>query len=170
MTATDLWGTAVPAWISALGGVAAAGVGAAAFVMSLRNSGGVRTLRDAANSPPEAQQRSPSKTTLAPDEAPSAEYTNSPVTWTAWNEQRTHYRLRNDSTHTGARATLTSFVDVTPGGDGAAFYGGSLPVDLGPGESIPFTIQRSFVSPSVTAIKLTWLDPDGTVRDRTLYI
>lgn len=80
------------------------------------------------------------------------------------------WRLRNDSTHTGAPATLIAFEDVTPGGDGAAHYSGVLPVTLAANESVPFSISKSFVSPSVTAIKLTWRDSDGTFRERTLYL
>ncbi|MCY0903607.1 hypothetical protein [Arthrobacter sp. H14-L1] len=94
----------------------------------------------------------------------------SPVSWTAWHETRSRYRLRNDSTHSGATAKLTGFRDVTPGGDAAASYQGALPIDLAANESIPFTIDKSLVSPSVTAIELTWEDSDGTERRRTLYI
>lgn len=38
------------------------------------------------------------------------------------------------------------------------------------GGSVSFTIDKSLVSPSVTAIELTWNDSDGTQRVRTLYI
>ncbi len=94
----------------------------------------------------------------------------SPVSWTAWHENRSRYRLRNDSTHNGARAKLKGFRDVTPGGDNAASYSGPMPVDLGASESVPFTIDKSLVSPSVTAVELTWDDADGTERKRVIYI
>lgn len=170
MSGVDFWGEAVPAWISALGGAAAAAVGAAALILSLRNAGGVRTLREAANTSggsPEDPQRAAS---LITEDGAADTPAVSPVSWTTWQEHRHRYRLRNDSTNTGAGAHLTGFEDVTPDGDGAAFFAGNLPVDLAPGESIPFTLEKSLVSPSVTAVRVTWVDDDGSERQRTLYI
>ncbi|MFF5794508.1 hypothetical protein ACFY5D_20895 [Paeniglutamicibacter sp. NPDC012692] len=92
------------------------------------------------------------------------------MSWTAWHEAKNRYRLRNDSTHTGASAKLTGFRDVTPGGDNAARYDGTLPLELAADETVPFTIDKSLVSPSVTAIELTWEDSDETELRRTLYI
>lgn len=162
MTALDLWGAVIPAWLGGVGGLAAAVVSTIALVKSLKTQGGVETLKEAANAA-EAPAAMISETP-----PPTSE--RSPVSWTAWQQSKSAYRLRNDSTHTGASAMLTGFRDVTPGGDGAASYGGPLPVDLAAGESVPFTIEKSLVSPSVTAIELTWNDSDGTERKRTLYI
>jgi hypothetical protein len=162
MTALDLWGAVVPAWLGGVGGVAAAIVSTIALVKSLKTQGGVETLKGAANA-------ADTPATLI-SEIPPSMSERSPVSWTAWHESKSAYRLRNDSTHTGASATLAGFRDVTPGGDGAASYGGPLPIDLAPEESVPFTIEKSLVSPSVTAIELTWNDSDGTERKRTLYI
>ena len=94
----------------------------------------------------------------------------STVSWTAWRETKTRYRLRNDSTNSSAAAKLTGFTDVTKGGDNAASYEGPLPVELAANESVPFTIEKSIVSPSVTGIELTWEDSDGTERKRVLFI
>lgn len=172
MSALDVWGAVVPAWLGGVGGLAAAIVSTVALVKSLKTQGGVETLRSAANaaggtdSAPHAVSAGGTHDVSAPPAAPGL----SPVSWTAWHRTRNQYQLRNDSTHTGAVATLTDFKDATPGGDNAASYHGNLPVQLQPNESIPFTIDKSLVSPSVTAIELTWLDSDGTERTRTLYV
>ncbi|MDJ0358401.1 hypothetical protein [Paenarthrobacter sp. PH39-S1] len=161
----------VPAWLGGVGGLAAAVVSTIALVKSIKTEGGVETLKGAANAgvaietpavPRSAASAGIGMSTPAP--------ARSPVSWTAWHESRSRYRLRNDSTHTGAAAKLTGFRDVTPGGDAAASYHGALPVELAANESVPFTIDKSLVSPSVTAIELTWEDSDGTERRHTLYI
>lgn len=178
MCETDVLGAVVPAWIGGVGSIAAAIVAAVALVKSLKTQGGVETLKGAANAGLEttvamsdapavsipAGSKSPRST------APSSISSGSPVSWSAWHESRSRYRLRNDSTHTGASARLTGFRDVTPGGDNAASYNGPLPVELGANESVPFVIEKSLVSPSVTAIELTWEDADGAERKRVIYI
>lgn len=177
MTEVDIWGAVVPAWLGGVGGIAAAAVSTIALIKSLKTQGGVETLKGAANAvegsilPSAATTQStvssvgalPAATLLAP---PS----QSPVSWTTWQEAKNRYRLRNDSTQNGASAILTGFQDVTPGGDSAATYLGDLPVELAAGESVPFRIDKSLVSPSVTAIALSWTDSDGAERQRSLYI
>lgn len=161
MTALDIWGAVIPAWLGGVGGLAAAIVSTIALIKSLKTQGGVETLKEAANAV---------ETPVAAISEPKSSSARSPVSWTAWHESKSTYRLRNDSIHTAASAKLTMFRDVTPGGDNAASYGGPLPIELAADESVPFTIEKSLVSPSVTAIELTWNDADDTERKRTLYI
>lgn len=170
MSELNIWGEVVPAWLSGVGGLAAAVVSAIALVKSVKTQGGVETLKSAANaeSSPEVLVNPPQ----AGNDVRAATLTpsHSPVSWTAWQRSRSQYQLRNDSTHTGATAKLTGFRDVTPGGGAAASYEGPLPVELAANESVPFSIKKSLATPSVTAIELTWEDSDGTDRRRTLYI
>ena len=98
---TDLWGVAIPAWVGAVGSTAAAFVAVAAWIQSLRNDGGVRTLARAAQ---ERSTSSPRRSALAAADT---------VRWVTSKEGRSRYRLRNDSR--GATAELISFTDVTPG-------------------------------------------------------
>lgn len=149
--------------------MAAAIVSTIALVKSLKTQGGVETLKLAANAAT-ADVSVTGQTGHVAEASLGDPPAQSPVSWTAWHETRSRYRLRNDSTHTGASATLTGFRDVTPDGDGAASFHGHLPVELAANESVPFTIDKSLVSPSVTAIELTWNDSDGTERRRVLYI
>ncbi|MDJ0335990.1 hypothetical protein QMG83_12210 [Salinibacterium sp. G-O1] len=152
---TDLWGAAIPAWVGAVGSTAAAFVAVAAWIQSLRNNGGVQTLAKA------AQQRS------SPSLRSSVLASPDTVRWSTAKESRSRYRLRNDSR--GATAELISFTDVTPIGPGAAVYVGQLPITVRPQESLPFTINKKLVSPSVTAIELRWRE-GGEERQTTLYV
>ncbi|RIJ77993.1 DUF4062 domain-containing protein [Nakamurella silvestris] len=93
-----------------------------------------------------------------------------PVSWTAWEQSKGQYRLRNDSTNNGAAAELTGFQDVTPDSDGAAIYSGRFPVKLQAGESVPFRIDKSLVSAAVTEIRVTWNDAAGTEHETTLHV
>ncbi|MCQ1985999.1 hypothetical protein [Arthrobacter sp. zg-Y844] len=177
MSELDIWGAVVPAWLGGIGGIAAAVVSTIALIKSLKTQGGVETLKGAANGVAEgsmmqsvAVSSNVSNAGVLPDVPLAAPPGQSPVSWTSWHEAKNRYRLRNDSTQNGAAATLTGFQDVTPGGDGAATYSGPLPVELAAGESVPFTIDKSLVSPSVTAIALTWTDCDDAEHHRTLYI
>ena len=170
MSGLDLWSAVIPAWLGRVGGLAAAVVGTIALVKSVKTQGGVETLKGAANAGGNSETLSPSSNAAGETALPTSHPAQSPVTWTAWHKTRSQYQLRNDSTHNGAVARLTGVRDVTPGGDNAASYHGPLPVDLAANESVPFTIDKSLVSPSVTAIELTWEDSDSTERKRTLYI
>ena len=170
MSGLDLWSAVIPAWLGGVGGLAAAVVSTIALLKSLKTQGGVETLKGAANAGGISQTLSAAKNAAGVTDAPMSASPQSPVTWTAWHKARSQYQLRNDSTFNGAAARLTGFRDVTPGGDNAASYHGTLPVKLAANESIPFTIDKSLVSPSVTAIELTWEDSDSTERKRTLYI
>lgn len=170
MSGLDIWGAVVPAWLGGVGGLAAAVVSTIALVKSLKTQGGVETLKGAANAGGSSETLSAAKNAAGETDVPTSAPAQSPVSWTAWHKTRSQYQLRNDSTHNSTVARLTGFRDVTPGGDNAASYHGPLPVELAANESIPFTIERSLVSPSVTAIELTWEDSDSTERKRTLYI
>lgn len=185
MNAQELWSTVVPNWLTAFGQIVAAGIAAWALISSKQTAGGVETLRQAANdeavtSPGEGGSTvSPADgSTPAGEAAPGStapgpgrgDRRTSPVRWTTWQERRGHHRLRNDSIHTGASATLVGFRDVTPNGDGAAQLHMPLPVKLEPNDSIPFTINKSLASPAVTAVEIEWVDEDGTTRSRRLYI
>lgn len=154
------WYEILPVWLGGVGGLCSAGVAAAAYVKSTRTQGGIAALTEAANN---AIQAAPS--------AGSAERPAnvSPVTWTQWEVRKGNYMLRNDSTNTGAVATLTGFRDASPRGDDAVLRV-DLPITLEPGQSVPFLIERSMASPSVTPIQLSWTDEDGTERQTALYV
>lgn len=152
---TDLWGVAVPAWIGAVGSVAAAVVAAIAIIQSIRNQGGLKTLTLAVR-----DGRGVAPTVLT---APASD----PVRWVAWHEQRSRYRLRNDAA--ASVAVLTSFADVTPSGDNAATTHVDLPVELAGQQSIPFLIEKTLASPAVTAIELTWRE-DDTEHTTVIYV
>jgi len=151
-----------------VGGVIAAAISTVAFIKSLKTQGGVETLKRAAN---EASDRAEQVTEPQPEEGISTSPPSKRVSWTTWHESRGRYRLRNDSIHTGATAELVGFQDVTPSGGNDAHTAVELPVMLAPNENIPFTIEKSLASPSVTAIEITYRpEGRGLPLTTTLYV
>lgn len=156
-----MWYEILPVWLGGVGGLCSAGVAAVAYVKSTRTQGGVEALTTAANN---------AATQAAPSAGSAERPANvSPVSWAQWEVRRGHYMLRNDSTNTGAVATLTGFRDATPRGNDAILQV-DLPIRLEPRGEVPFLIERSMASPSVTPIQLSWTDEDGTERQITLYV
>lgn len=155
------WYEILPVWLGGIGGLCSAGVAAVAYVKSTRTQGGVEALTAAANN---------AATQAAPSGGSAERPANvSPVSWAQWEVRRGHYILRNDSTNTGAVATLTGFRDATPRGNDAVLQV-DLPIRLEPRGEVPFLIERSMASPSVTPIQLSWTDEDGAERQATLYV
>lgn len=98
MSGPDIWGAVVPAWLGGIGGIAAAVVSTIAFIKSLKTQGGVETLKDAANATATSIEASKTPTVPHMSEVPepsSTKPSQSPVSWTAWHEARSKYRLRN---------------------------------------------------------------------------
>jgi len=65
--------------------------------------------------------------------------------------------------------TLNRAKDVSIEGDNAFSLLQELPVEIVPQGSIPFRIDKTLVSPAVTAILLEWTEDDGESRTQTLY-
>ena len=154
--ATDFWGVVVPSWIGAVGGLVSAIVGAVALISSIRNRRGLATLRAGANSA-QAAPHSMNRTLLA---------TADLVRWELVRERRGRWLLRNASP--SASVTLTGFADVTPDRTSAATLLVPVPVELGPGASVPFRVERAIAGSSISAIRVKW-DEAGERREQTLY-
>ena len=163
---TDFWGAAVPAWVGAVGGVISAVVAAIAFVQSIRNRKGLQTLRSAANdgqaSVEDEQAGADGQTVFATAVRPK------PVRWSVYSRgNKGRWLLQNESDEI---ATLVSFADVTPDGDHAATLLSSLPMVLAPGATIPFRIDKTLVSPAVTAIRIEWNQEEHGRQSVVLYV
>jgi len=152
---TDIWGSAVPTWISAVGGLASVGVATAALILSLGNRKGAASLAEGLN-----------ETNRAGGESVSAA-TRERVTWEIDRVEKGRYTLKNLS---GSQTvTLTGATDVSIDSDGAFQLLQALPIEIAPQGTIPFAIDKSLVSSAVTAIHLEWVEDDGVTRSQTLY-
>jgi len=170
----DFWGTAVPTWLAAIGGIAAAIVAVAGYLASIRNRKGLNTLRDGVSQslPVDSDDQPPPPDADAPENESVYTPPQDPITrrgrWRANQVDRNRLYAINDASYV---CILTGFRDVTPDGDGAASILIDLPVTVVPGAGVPFRIDKSLVSPSVTAVELQW-QAEGSKRSylTTLYI
>jgi len=168
---TDLWGVAIPGWIGAIGGSASAIVAVAAWIQSLRNKKTSEVLSSAFNERAQSgDAREPTTRDAQPRDSSTpaaAGVAYLPVTWGIEKDGR-HYRLVNRSTvHT---AHILAVDDISGGRQDALTVPLKLPVDLGPGASMPFTIEKSLVSAAVTALEITWHEEGQPERSVTLFV
>lgn len=147
--ASDFWGSAVPEWVAAIGTAIAAILGVLGFIGSRSNRKGIETIKQAANSSEgigtsHNVRPEPNDVQLGPN----------PVHWLIEKRDRNYWVLRNGSTDKSA--VVIGFEDTTPNGDNAASTAAVLPATIPPMGVIPFVIDKSFVSPAVTVITVTW--------------
>jgi hypothetical protein len=90
------------------------------------------------------------------------------VTWGVQHVGGSKYTLTNrSSTHS---AHLIAAEDISPDGDNAFQFLLGLPVDISPGGSVPFSIDKTLVSPAVTAIHVAWEEEGRDPQSHTLYV
>lgn len=180
--AVDFWGSAVPAWVGAIGGVFSAVVAAWALVSSLRAQGGVRSLQRGLND--ERRQAVHYEDSLdlggegrltatgevrsgetAPAAATPPPAKLSPVEWNyVWDGQ--DHRLVNASpTQT---ATVTRMVVLTATGEVDADV--PVPRQVAPGGSVVLKRPRTLAGPMVIALRIEWTDGSAGNSTFTLYL
>jgi hypothetical protein len=145
--ATDFWGIVFPGYIGAIGGAVSSVVGVIAFVLSLRNRNGVKQIAGVLNARAGIEETGVGARAL-PSES---------VSWRVERAGRS-LRLANRS---AAAATLLSLV--------GASTEVPLPVEVGAGGSIPFSVDRSLVAPTVTAVLVEWTEA-GARHTVTLWV
>jgi hypothetical protein len=180
--AVDFWGSAVPAWVGAIGGVFSAVVAAWALVSSLRAQGGVRSLQRGLNDEPRQAEHYEDSLKLGgegrltatgeavPEEASSAGPAVPPARLerVRWSYERVgeEYRLVNASaTQT---ATVTRMVVLTATGEVDADV--PVPRQVAPGDSVLLKRPRTLAGPMVIALRIEWTDGSAGNSSFTLYI
>ena len=174
---TDFWGTVFPAYLGAVGSIISGIIALVALLVSIQSRGGLRSIQsslNAANGTEIVESRSAASNfssagtlTGQASRVTNGEVIRAPVLWGVERDGR-HYRLVNRSTTTAAE--LTAAEDVTDGGDGAFQVPLDLPVRVEPGGSLPFSIEKTLVSPAVTAVRITWSEESLEPRSVTLYV
>ena len=149
---TDFWGIVFPGYIGAIGGAISSVVGVVAFVLSLRNRNGVKQLAGSLNAAAGVEEASTAAAGAEPRAAASGA-----VSWRVERDGRM-LRLANRSTVPATLRTLVGASTAVP-----------LPAEVGAGGSIPFSVERSLVAPTVTAVRVEWTEA-GAPRSVTLYV
>lgn len=187
----DFWGEAVPAWVAAVGGVFSAVIAAWALISSIRTRGGVHAISSALNDEQRGAEHRVAEAsasgngtlsavgTASPGAVPRdggesdtgvvPEAWVSPVTWSVRKYGR-QWLLRNDSSTTSA--ILLGAEDLGGHEDFHIASDLSLPLVIGPGVTLPVLVERTFASPSVTAVRISWKEREESrvVSSVVLYV
>ena len=170
MTWQDFWSTTFPAYLGAVGSIAASVVAVAAFVRDLRTRAGLKEVAQAAAStieitpgtgPGEAQDpptiRPPRDDTGvgARDEGPRLELTS----------RGAQTILRN----MGAEPIQISGLRVPSGGKALSLRN-PVPASVEPGEGFGFVVSDLPVGPALAALLVEWVDSDGTTRLSRFFV
>lgn len=160
----NFWATTVPNWIGALGGLISAFIGGIALITSLRARTGVKTLARGANTETLEAQTSG----LLAEVRLTADASATPAERSAWTirpDGKDRYSADNISQVTAELLAITQL----EGGDDIVQMT-ELPKPVGPRTGIPFIVAKTFSTPLVMPVRITWRDPDQSEHDATFYL
>ncbi|QEW03610.1 hypothetical protein [Microbacterium lushaniae] len=168
MTWPDFWSTTFPAYLGALGSIAASAVAVAAFVRDLRTRAGLREVAGSAGSTVELPRMG---APLAPDAAPTVR--PSPAGRRADDApaslELTVRSGRGVLRNLGAETIRLDRLRVPSGGKTLTFSA-PLPAGVGPGEEFGFALRDQLAGPAVAALLVEWTDAGGTTRVSRFYV
>ncbi|MCR2824213.1 hypothetical protein [Microbacterium sp. zg.Y909] len=154
----DFWGVAVPAWVAAVGTVAAAIFAAYAVIKSVQTGGGLDQVTAGLNRVGSSEWISEGRPT------PSTEETA--AVWDIERTGRAGYELVN----TSDRPLMLDRFEDSMGGRIVSMEG--LPKLIPPGMRLPFDPRHYLGGPSVVATTILWRDPTTNTPPQwhTFYI
>jgi hypothetical protein len=155
---TDFWGIVFPSYIAAVGGLISALIGGVALFQSFQNKGSVKSLAAGLNEQRATGIAGARSIRTTPDPAGDL------VAWAIERDGR-QYLLVNRSASRTAR--VTALENVADGRRDAVRLSETLPIDVGPGASLRFSVDRNLISARVTAIRVDWTVVAGEIVDGT---
>lgn len=171
MTWPDFWSTTFPAYLGALGSIAASAVAVAAFVRDIRTRAGLREVAGATSSTIElprtgAPLASDGRPTLWPGPA------RSPA------DDAHDHDPRLELTVAGGRGVLRNLGGETiqvdrlsvPSGGKTLTVSAELPARVEPGAEFGFTVRDLVAGPAVAALLVEWTDAGGTTRASRFFV
>ena len=163
---TDFWGVVIPGWIAAFGGLASAVVGISALVISGKNRGGLEAIKNVKN----REQQTPALAgNVEASGSGTATIVGHPpfVTWEIKPGRRGRYKLVNSSSQS---ANLDGLGVMDGNGDINELRSIPKTIPLQPGQSVPFQIDKSLLSPTLTAVQVSSNDGNGAITNTILYV
>jgi len=145
----DFWGEAVPAWVGAIGSIAASAVATIAFLRDIRTRKGLNVVATAAN-----ERDTPSRNAAVIASARDVELLNL--------ARSSMFRNRSDEDVT--------VVGISTSTEGTEFRAEQpLPHRLGPGEVLSIRVHRSIDAPSIAELHVRWYGPDEEVHTTNFF-
>jgi hypothetical protein len=170
MTWQDFWGSTFPAYLGALGSIAASTVAVAAFVRDLRTRRGLKEVAESSASSVEIVRSDASEQEHLPSVAPG-------VRGSRADPGRDDEPRLELTTH-GERTVLRnggpqpiSIADVSiPSGGKRLMLTEALPARVEPGEGFGFVVSELMGGAAVAALQVRWTDSGGVTRLSRFFV
>lgn len=157
MTLEQFWASAFPAYLGAIGSIAASAVAVVAFIREIRTRKG---LTEVAQATFETIQVTTSPPTVAPLSTPTGG--NEPLELVTHGHQ------------TVIRNLTQQPVEITdirvPSGGKLLTLRSTFPGTVEPGEAFGFIVHDLLGGPAIAALLVEWRTPDGTTRLSKFFI
>jgi hypothetical protein len=170
MTWQDFWSSTLPAYLGALGSIAASTVAVAAFIRDLRTRRGLKEVAESSASSVEivrndasGEERPPSAAPgLRGDRADPGRDDEPRLELTTHGKQTV---LRN------AGPQPISIEDVSiPSGGKRLMLAEALPARVEPGEGFGFVVSELMGGAAVAALQVRWADSGGVIRLSRFFV
>jgi len=170
MTWQDFWSTTFPAYLGALGSIAASSVAVAAFIRDLRTRAGLKEVAQTATSTIElAPATGPGGAQNPPTIRPPRGDTRVEM---GEDEPRLELTSRGNQTvllNMGAEPIRITALRVPSAGK-TLMLRNPVPGSLGPGEGFGFVVHDLLGGPAVAALLVEWVDSSGTTRLSRFFV
>ena len=170
MTWQDFWSTTLPAYLGALGSIAASTVAVAAFIRDLRTRRGLKEVAESSASSvailPSGASHAESMPSIAP--GPAAE----DVGGVPAEEPRLLLTTRGKLTvlrNAGPEPISIAHVSIPSGGK-RLVLSDPLPARIEPGEGFSFVVEERMGGAAVAALQVRWTDGRGVSRLSRFFV
>lgn len=169
MTWQDFWSTILPAYLGALGSIAASTVAVAAFVRDLRTRRGLKEVAEASATTveilPDGAPREDGRPSIAPGRPDDVD---GAVADEPRLELATHGRqtvLRN----AGPQPISITHVSVPSGGKRLVLTD-AVPARVEPGEGFAFVVEELIGGAAIAGLQVRWADSRGVIRLSRFFV
>lgn len=170
MTWQEFWSTIFPAYLGAIGSIAASTVAVAAFIRDMRTRAGLKEMAQSAVSTIELPSPDAGGTPTAPTIAPPFLVHPDPSAPAA----APLLELTTRGKQTGLRNLSTEPIRISdlriPSGGKEVTLRGDLPGVVEPGEGFGFIVRDLLSGPAITALLVEWVDGGGVAHLSRFYV
>jgi hypothetical protein len=170
MTWQDFWSSTLPAYLGALGSIAASTVAVAAFIRDLRTRRGLREVAESSASSVEILRSDASGEEHLPSVAPGVR--GERVDRGRDDEPRLELTTQGKQTvlrNAGPRPISITDVSIPSGGKRLTLPE-ALPTQVEPGEGFGFVVSELMGGAAVAALQVRWADSGGVVRLSRFFV
>lgn len=169
MTWQDFWSSILPAYLGAVGSIAASTVAVAAFVRDLRTRRGLREVAESSATSVAVLSGDATREESLPSIARARAGRIDGGTEGGWLLELTTSGRRTVLHNAGPGAISLTHVGIPSGGKRLVLPG-PLPARVEPGEGFAFTVDELMSGAAVAALEVRWTDSGGTLRVSRFFV